>query len=344
MGPLRMKPLRFLPAGMLLLLAGFLPFSGAVSRGTASAAPAAAADSPSATPWQFTFPTPAPAPVSAWRPPLYDVPWAPGPYDHFYFTRPIAADEVNWPLADYSYGGIQAGSNIVHTGIDIDAPLGTHVLAAADGTVVWAGYGLFRGAYDTQDPYGVAVAIRHPFGYQGQRLYTIYAHMRKLYVRVGQVVSRGDAIGEVGETGKVTGPHLHFEVRIRENDYFDTRNPELWLAPPQGWGVLVGRIMSTAGIYLYSLDILVRNVEGTRFWTVRTYGPDTANSDPYYRENMVLSDLPAGEYIIWVPYLGIRYNLTVSIRPGQVTYFTFSGRNLFHTDLPHVDAFSTPAP
>ena len=43
------------------------------------------------------------------------------PYDHFYFVRPVAADQVNWPIADYRYGGIFFAQNIIHTGIDIDA-------------------------------------------------------------------------------------------------------------------------------------------------------------------------------------------------------------------------------
>ncbi|HEY3345359.1 MAG TPA: M23 family metallopeptidase [Anaerolineaceae bacterium] len=311
---------------------------------TATLVPTRRPETPAPTPWQFTFPTPNPAPVSAWRPPLYDVPWAPGPYDHFFFARPIAADNVNWPVADYRYGGLFPGKEIIHTGIDIDAELGTPVLAAADGAVVWAGYGLYRGVYDTQDPYGLAVAIRHPFGYQGQRLYTVYAHMRKLYVTKGQVLHSGEALGEVGETGFVTGPHLHFEVRVQNNDFFNTRNPELWIAPPQGWGVLVGRITNTSGSYITNLQVVVKTADATRDWTVRTYGPEAVNNDPYYKENMVLSDLPAGDYIVWVEYLGVRYNLTVQIHPGMVTYFTFTGKYLFHTDLPPAPDFPTPAP
>ncbi|MDZ4185369.1 MAG: hypothetical protein U1D97_10375, partial [Desulfuromonadales bacterium] len=70
-----------------------------------------------------------------WRPPLSDPPWALSPYDHFYFTRPIAADKVNWPLADYRYGGIFFGADIIHTGIDLPNPRGTPVMAAAPGKV-----------------------------------------------------------------------------------------------------------------------------------------------------------------------------------------------------------------
>ena len=94
-------------------------------------------------PFRFVLPTPGAEPVSGWRPPLYPVPWAVSAYDHFYFARPIAADNVNWPLAEYRYGGVFFAPNIVHTGVDIDADEGTPILAAGPGTVVSADWGLF---------------------------------------------------------------------------------------------------------------------------------------------------------------------------------------------------------
>ena len=93
-------------------------------------------------PVRLILPTPGSYPNSLWRPPLNEAPWALSPYDHFYFIRPIAVDEVNWPLADYRYGYYFPGTTIVHTGIDIDANRGTPILAAAPGKVIWAGYGL----------------------------------------------------------------------------------------------------------------------------------------------------------------------------------------------------------
>ena len=124
-------------------------------------------------PLRFDLPTPGAEPVSSWRPPLYPVPWAVSPFDHFYFARPIGADNVNWPLADYRYGGIFF-ANIVHTGVDIPDDKGTPILAAGPGTVVWAGWGLFTEApLNQDDPYGQAVAIRHDFGYRVQQLYTV---------------------------------------------------------------------------------------------------------------------------------------------------------------------------
>jgi murein DD-endopeptidase MepM/ murein hydrolase activator NlpD len=285
-------------------------------------------------PLQFTLPTPGPAPISLWRPPLYDTPWALGPNDHFYFNRPIAADEVNWPVADYRYGGIFFGSDIVHTGVDIPTPTGTPVLAAASGRVIWAGYGLFYGNNDPSDPYGLAVTIRHDFGFQGQRLYTVYAHMDQIDVIYGQQVDAGDVLGLVGTTGLTTGPHLHFEVRMESNSYFATLNPELWLAPPQGWGVLAGKLLNTNGSYLTEQDVTVRNLETRQAWVVRTYGNQAINGDPYYEENLVLSDLPAGQYEIVIDYQEERYQADVSIFPGAVSYFTFRGKLYFDTSLP----------
>lgn len=284
---------------------------------------------------KFVFPTPGLAPRSAWRPPLYAVPWAITPYDHFYFARPIAADEVNWPLADYRYGATWPGrDDIVHTGIDIDAPLGTPVIAAAAGKVLWAGLGLLYGENAADDPYGLAVLIQHDFGFNGNHLDTVYAHMSEVNVVPGQQVTAGTRLGLVGETGFTTGPHLHFEVRVRELDYYTTRNPELWLAPPQGWGVLVGRLMNTMGTPLSGVNVTVKAKDNSNFWVVRSYANRSViRSDPYYQENMVLSDLPAGDYQVSLTYQGGIYTTSVRIHPGLVSLITFQGGKQFKTEV-----------
>jgi murein DD-endopeptidase MepM/ murein hydrolase activator NlpD len=281
---------------------------------------------------RFTFPTPGPQPVSLWRPPLYEAPWALGPFDHFYFSRPIAADVVNWPLADYRYGGMFLDTDIVHTGIDIPNPRGTPVMAAAAGKVLWAGYGLFTGNNNPNDPYGLAVTIQHDFGYQGQRLFTIYAHLDRIDVVKGQRVEAGQTVGIVGNTGNTTGPHLHFEVRLQRNSFYTTRNPELWLAPPQGWGVLIGRLENNNGTLLMRQSVDVRSKATGHKWTVITYGLVTVNGDDYYQENMVLSDLPAGDYVIETDFGEETYEAVVTILPGASTYFTFMGKDGFDTE------------
>jgi murein DD-endopeptidase MepM/ murein hydrolase activator NlpD len=131
---------------------------------------------PAPEPLQFDSAPPNSELVSNWRPPLYPVPLALTPFDHFYFAKPFSANESPWPVEDYRYGGTFF-EDIVHTGMDIKIPVGSPIIAAGPGKVVWAGFGLFSGRYDPDDPYGNAVMIRHDFGYKGQRLYTVYAHL-----------------------------------------------------------------------------------------------------------------------------------------------------------------------
>lgn len=286
---------------------------------------------PTVEPFRFVLPTPGAEPVSGWRPPLYPVPWAVSAYDHFYFVRPIAADNVNWPLAEYRYGGVFFAPNVVHTGVDIDAVEGAPILAAGPGTVVSSGWGLFSGAADnTNDPYGKAVVIKHDFGYKGEPLYTVYAHMSEIGALVGQHVETGDVIGLVGSTGATTGPHLHFEVRMGGNSFYSTYNPELWTSPPQGWGLLVGRITDEKGNLLNYYPLEVRpEPSGVPLRKALTYAQGAVNPDPYYQENLVLSDLPAGIYKLTINYKDKDIQTWAEIFPGQVTYFTFTDRNGF---------------
>lgn len=288
-------------------------------------------------PLLFVFPTPGAPPVSFWRPPLYETPWGLSPNDHFLFSRPIAADEVNWPLADYRYGYFFPGTDIVHTGIDIDAPRGTPILAAAAGTVVWSGYGLYKGSFSEDDPYGLAVTISHDFGWNDNKLLTVYAHMDEVLVEVGERVETGTPLGIVGNTGFTTGPHLHFEVRLAANSFYRTRNPELWLAPPQGWGVLVGQIRKSDYAYITYQDVNIRNLSTYQSWMVRSYGPSSVNRDDYFQENLVLSDLPAGDYLLYFDYNGNSYQYHFSISPGAITYIRFQENIGFSNKLPTTD-------
>jgi murein DD-endopeptidase MepM/ murein hydrolase activator NlpD len=92
------------------------------------------------------------------------------------------------------------GERIMHLGIDLAAPEGAQVRAPAAGTVTFVGE---RAAY------GNMIAIDH-----GRGIATHYAHLSRVLVKVGDVVERGQHIGGVGNTGRSTGPHLHYEVRV----------------------------------------------------------------------------------------------------------------------------------
>ncbi len=292
----------------------------------------------------FIYPTDGTIPVTAWRPPLYPTPWAPTLYDHFLFASPIAANQINVPVSDYRYGGVFF-EDIVHTGIDIPAPKGTPILAAGAGTIIWAGYGVFAGGYDPKDPYGLAVTIKHDFGYQNQALYTIYGHMSETNVVQGQHVETGDLLGLVGETGVVTGPHLHFEIRLGENSFFTTRNPELWLVPPIGWGVIAGRVTDGIGQPLFDQQIIIKDAKNELNWFAWSYGKTAVNSDSYYQENLVIGDLPEGSYTLRTEFGGISLKTPIEVRAGMVNYFTFRGYWGFTVGKPPAPGASfTPVP
>jgi murein DD-endopeptidase MepM/ murein hydrolase activator NlpD len=111
-----------------------------------------------------------------------------------------------WPIEGRvasSFGSRQDpinGEGAFHPGIDIDAPMGTPVHAAGDGDVTGANMGA---------GYGREVTINH-----GHDLITVYGHLSSIAVIPGEHVSRGQVIGYVGQTGRATGPHLHYEVRV----------------------------------------------------------------------------------------------------------------------------------
>jgi len=92
------------------------------------------------------------------------------------------------------------GKASFHPGIDFSAPLGMKVVATADGVTSFSG---------RQSNYGRLVILEHRFG-----LTTKYGHLRKMVVNPGQFVRKGEVIGYVGATGRATGPHLHYEVRL----------------------------------------------------------------------------------------------------------------------------------
>jgi len=107
-----------------------------------------------------------------------------------------------------------------HSGVDIAAHRGTPVKATATGTVTFAG---FKGSF------GKVVFLNHGFG-----IVTRYGHLKSFYVKEGQKIIRGDVIGELGSTGRSTGPHLHYEVRLNDipvnaekymSEYLATNDP-----------------------------------------------------------------------------------------------------------------------
>jgi murein DD-endopeptidase MepM/ murein hydrolase activator NlpD len=108
---------------------------------------------------------------------------------------------LGWPLRGSVASPFGPRGNRFHEGVDLNAPEGAAVGASRAGRVVFAGW---------NDGFGNLVTIAH---HQG--VVTMYAHLSRIDVSVGERVSEGTRVGLVGHTGKATGPHLHFEVRLR---------------------------------------------------------------------------------------------------------------------------------
>ncbi|MEK7186758.1 MAG: M23 family metallopeptidase [Patescibacteria group bacterium] len=112
-----------------------------------------------------------------------------------YYLRPISGGRKSQGIHGYN-------------GIDIAASVGTPIYASANGTVIVSKKSGYNGGY------GTYVVVSHPNGTQ-----TLYAHMSRNDVSIGQRVNQGDVIGTVGNTGRSTGPHIHFEVRGARNPF-----------------------------------------------------------------------------------------------------------------------------
>jgi murein DD-endopeptidase MepM/ murein hydrolase activator NlpD len=113
-------------------------------------------------------------------------------------SRPIPAAPISSPF------GVRAdpflGTPAMHTGVDFEVPAGNLARATADGTVTMAGY---------DGGYGNMVEVDH-----GNGITTRYGHLSQIDVKVGEVVSKGTVLGHTGSTGRSTGPHLHYEIRV----------------------------------------------------------------------------------------------------------------------------------
>jgi murein DD-endopeptidase MepM/ murein hydrolase activator NlpD len=209
----------------------------------------------------------------------------------------------------------------VHHGVDIVNPRGTPILAAADGTVFYAGDDLTTLFGSQNNYYGQLVVIQHNFlSSDGQPVFTLYGHMDQIVVQAGQQLHEGDRIGNVGATGVALGPHLHLEVRIGDPYSFDaTRNPELWIRPYPRYGTLVGRVTDADGNILNQVTLTVESDQITRY--TYSYADNSVNPDTVFGENFTLGDLPAAYYTVTVSDNGrIRFQRLIYVYPNRTTW------------------------
>ena len=258
-----------------------------------------------------------------------------------YFARPIAEPGNNQVDASYRFGSSQGKQRDPHHGVEFLNRQGTPVLAAADGEIVFAGDDkttLFSPYFNY---YGNLVVIQHELPPQMLQdtpafplpIYTLYAHLSEESVEPGQMVRQGQEIGKVGMTGGATGSHLHFEVRLGENSYAASHNPELWLQPgmdenghPQG--ALAGRVVDPQGNPVAVQQVVIQHlVDGpgsSSDWEIyrESYEEEVLLGRPPWGESFAAGDLPPGWYRITFPYFGLKRQ-EVQVFPGQVTTAVF---------------------
>lgn len=265
--------------------------------------------------------TPRPVPTN---PPSLPVPYALDPRDHYWFARPIDPDRTNRALNYYEYGtdGPQEAPYPIHHGIDMPNEIGTTVRAAGAGLVIFA-TSPDTPIFQSSPSYGNVVVIEHDFGYQGQKLWTLYAHLEVPLVSAGQRVEMGEAIALLGNTGQSGGPHVHFEVRLGQNNYGSTVNPNLWIAPYVNHGTIAGRVVDSRGNFLDDVEVTLlfgsvpRDV--TTSYVFRGSGSQV-NPDPQWGENFLFSDVPAGVYDVVATLNGRRVVRRVTVREGLTTF------------------------
>jgi murein DD-endopeptidase MepM/ murein hydrolase activator NlpD len=272
------------------------------------------------------------AATQVWQPPPLQPPLSRDAmgYDHYWFIRPVDSNATNFGLFYYPYGSDGPNKDNpwrVHHGIDMPNPVGEQVRAAGSGRVIWAADSLRvedSAIFQNSPSYGNVVLIEHDFGYRGEPLFTLYAHLSAVLAEQGQFVQAGDVIGLVGETGRVSGPHVHFEVRMGENHYRATYNPLLWMVPYVGHGTIAGAVLDRREEYVQDIEITLRNwstglVEDTTTSYVFLDTPSDVNPDPNWRENFAFADVPVGRYEVITVVEGRRLSKIVDVQEGMTT-------------------------
>lgn len=241
----------------------------------------------------------------------------------FHLQVPIPDSGIVTVDRSYPYATTSGGSRSPHLGVEFYNPSGTPVLAAGDGTVKFAGDDLTTQFTTATNVYGNLIIIEHTLG--SQAIYSLYAHLSKINVVIGQVVSQGEKIGEVGSTGASIGSHLHFEIRLDYSDYTTTLNPELWLHPLENTGVLAMQFMDESGNYLPVRTNVQYFPEGTEVftsaWQPEPYSPDLIHA--YAWENIAIGNIASGSYRISYFWEGVLFDRWVEIESGKLTLAEF---------------------
>jgi murein DD-endopeptidase MepM/ murein hydrolase activator NlpD len=301
------------------------PTSPAVSNATAApletAAPAGStAVTVTASPGVAPAPDTAPPAVPTFTPPPQILRASSQAWDHFWLHRPVREGPV-WTDKYYPYGSTRGGLLRPHHGVEFNVSLNSEILAAAAGTVRVAGDDRLATYGPTANFYGNLVVIEHDFLFEGQPVFTLYAHLSHVLVQVGQAVQTHDLIALSGASGLADGPHMHFEVRVGENSYDATRNPLLWLYPFPDRGVVAGRVTWPGGALVQEAPLTLRRLDApSPYASTTTYAGTTVNGDDNWQENFAFDDVVAGYYELVLNAAEKKITAEFWVRPYQTTF------------------------
>ncbi|MCB8985210.1 MAG: peptidoglycan DD-metalloendopeptidase family protein [Ardenticatenaceae bacterium] len=244
---------------------------------------------------------------------------------HFWLAKPLPGGGRFLVNDTFPYGSDGNGRYLLHNGVDSAEDKGTPVLAAGDGVVVYAGADAEAWFGWRCDWYGHLVVIEHNFTWLDQPVYSLYGHVLGITVETGQRVSRGQQVAEIGVGGAATHPHLHFEVRVGENQFGATRNPMLWLDPGTTRGVLAGRLVDEngrpwQGVTVTLVDGRGEEVQFMNSWTYLDDPDHLINPDEGYAENFVFPDLLPGSYVVYTKVQDVEYRQPVEVTVGQLSF------------------------
>lgn len=237
----------------------------------------------------------------------------------FIFHPPITAPGIIMIDRSYPYGSTAGGTRSPHSGVEFYYPSGTPIFASHIGYVYFAGNDSTTAFGPYTNYYGNLIILEHEI--PGDSLYTLYGHLSEIDVIIGQSVQVGERIGEVGSSGSAIGSHLHFEVRKDPYDQSTTLNPELWLIPLPGTGVLSLRLSNPPGD-LPPKEVNIqyfpdRSGPFTQAWQPEPYSSKLFDGDHW--ENIVLGNLMAGQYRITFFWDGILNERWIEIQEGRLT-------------------------
>jgi len=244
---------------------------------------------------------------------------------HFWLAKPLPGGGRFLVNDTFPYGSDGNGRYLLHNGVDSAEDMGTPVLAAADGLVVYAGPDAEAWFGWRCDWYGHLVLIQHDFTWFDQPVYTLYGHVLGLTVETGQRVAQGQQVAEIGVGGAATNPHLHFEVRVGSNTFGATRHPMLWVDPGTTRGMLVGRLVDEngrpwQGVTVTLIDGRGEELQFLNTWTYLDDPDHLINPDEGYAENFVFPDLLPGSYELFAKVQDVEYRQPVEIVVGQLSF------------------------